>query len=123
MSAVPPQGPGDRSLDALLDDFIVAWHSGEAPSAEWFVARADPAFREEVAQLLSAFLEIAPSVEPKAARQAELNANPLVARLAALEGAYWAALEAPSEAPAVAADPASDAFGARLAALRTAAGM
>lgn len=101
-----------RSTDELLDAFIAAWHAGEAPSADAYLAQAADA-RDELAELLGAFLQLAPSVDATPARAAELAADPLLVRIIAFEADFWDGREGTVEAP----------WGARLCALREAAGV
>lgn len=80
-----------ESLDLLLDEFLRAWHAGEAPDAAAFVQRAADADRDELEQLLGAFAEVAPTVEPAPERAAQLTADEQVARLSAIEAGWWRA--------------------------------
>ncbi len=127
--------PGEP-IDLLLDAFVRAWHAGEAPDPRAFVARAREAERDELEQLLAAFAEIAPTVEPSPQRAAQLAADPRIARLSAIEADWWRAQGRDAEAreiealaAALAAGEADDTgtqeapFGARLKALRETAGV
>lgn len=96
------------SVDELLDRFIAAWHAGEAPSVDAYQGLAAEADRDELLQLLGAFLQLAPTVEPATTRGLELIDDPLVHRLARLEDQWWDA-----QAP----------WGARLRVLREQAGL
>lgn len=105
-------GAPDPTVDDRLDRFIADWHAGAAPSASVHVDAAPAEQRAELAELIAAFLELAPSVpvtDPDAA--ARLSTDPLVRRIADYEERWWAQREA--AAP----------FGARLRALREAAGL
>ncbi|MDQ8045349.1 MAG: hypothetical protein AAGC46_11380, partial [Solirubrobacteraceae bacterium] len=82
-------GRPQPAIDDLLDAFIAAWHAGDAPDAAAFVDRAEPADRDELEQLIAAFLELAPTVGPTEPRAAELAGDPLVARLSSLEDDWW----------------------------------
>lgn len=122
-------GRPQPTIDELLDEYVNAWHAGEAPSTAAFVARAPEADREEFTQILATFLELAPTVDPTPARVRELGADPLVQRLAGLEGARWEALESAgagageaAAAPSAAGEPGTT-WGERLRALREAAGL
>lgn len=130
------------TVDALLDAFIAAWHAGDAPSAAQFAGRAAPADQDELLELIGAFLQLAPTVEPSSARAAELEADPVLARLAGLEPAWWDERSAGEAKAGVATElssvgegaakagsrmtePEADAasWGARLRVLREAAGL
>lgn len=89
------------AIDTLLDEFVAAWHAGDAPSSETFVVRAAAADRDELEALIAAFLELAPTVGPSAERTGELAADPLVARLTALEDDWWDARAGASAARVV----------------------
>lgn len=101
------------SVDDLFDAFIVAWHAGQAPSLDACVAQAAPSEQEELTQLIGSFLQLAPTVEVTPERAAELVDDPLVERLAALEGDWWDRREALAAAP----------WGERLRTLRETAGV
>jgi hypothetical protein len=96
------------SVDDLLDRFIAAWHAGEAPSVDAYLSLTAEADRDELLELLGAFLQMAPTVEPTTTRGLELIEDPLVHRLARLEDEWWDA-----QAP----------WGTRLQALRVQAGL
>jgi transcriptional regulator with XRE-family HTH domain len=100
-----------RTVDERLDDYIAAWHAGAAPRAASFIDDAPVEQRDELALLIGAFLELAPSVEPTPEVRAEREHEPLVQRLVALEAQWWDA--AARRAP----------WGERLRGLRTAAGL
>lgn len=112
-------GQSPPGVDELLDQFIAAWHAGDAPSTADYVARAAATEQDELAEMLGAFLEIAPTVEPNEARAAELRSDPLVQRLTLLEDAWWDARAAEETDPVAAAS----AWGDRLRGLREAAGL
>lgn len=101
------------TLDELLDAFVTAWHAGEAPNVDAFAARAGADDRDELVQLIGAFLQLAPTVEPTPARSGELAADPLVERIAAIEGEAWAGgrygVEAAAASGAAAAAGSADA--------------
>ncbi|MBJ7471607.1 MAG: hypothetical protein JHD16_09915 [Solirubrobacteraceae bacterium] len=118
------------SVDDLLDAFIAAWHGGQAPRLDAFVDRAAEADREELTQLIAAFLQLAPTVEPTAERGIELVQDPLVHRLAGLEDAWWDAQAAGEEERAEDVLVAGEAlaaveapWGERLRQLRESAGL
>jgi hypothetical protein len=79
------------TIDELLDAFITAWHAGEVPSVDAFVARVgdDAEEQRELDVLIAAFLELAPTVQPTTARSTVLAADPLVERIAQLEADRW----------------------------------
>lgn len=56
--------PRRATIDELLDEYVAAWHAGRAPRAAEFTRRAEPPDRDELAVLLAAFLELAPTVIP-----------------------------------------------------------
>lgn len=101
------------SVDELLDAYIAAWHAGEAPSLAASVARAAEPDRDELTELIGAFLQIAPTVDASTSRGLELVEDPLVHKLAALEGEWWDRKESLGAAP----------WGERLRALRERAGL
>ncbi len=113
--------PEHESVDALLDAFIAAWHAGQAPDAAGYVARAAADDRDELEQLLGAFLQLAPTTSPTPERSAELAADPLLQRLASLEGELALADAVAADDPLAGTEEAP--FGARLRALREAAGL
>lgn len=75
---------GDHApIDAHLDAFIAAWHAGQAPTVAAALEAAADADREPLAVLLTAFLELAPTV-PRAASETDAAA---VAAASALDAA------------------------------------
>lgn len=107
------------TIDELLDQFIAAWHAGAAPSADAYLQRAAAGERDELAELIGAFLQLAPTVEPATTRGLELVQDQAVHRLAQLEDAWWDAKDGGAAAGAAAAD----AWGTRLRELREHAGL
>jgi len=101
-----------RPIDVALEGFVAAWHAGAAPSVAGVLAATAPADRDELQQLLGAFLQIAPTVEPTAARAAELTADPLVEQLVALEeaGPFGERLHALREAAGVSIETLAEGF-------------
>src|SRR5438552_2470829 len=56
----PPRILMDQ-VDRLLNEFVEAWNAGDRPEVDEFVDRAPEAERNELAGLIGAFLEIAPT--------------------------------------------------------------
>ena len=124
-----------EAIDVVLDDFLRAWHAGESPDSAQYVARASPADRDELEQLLGAFAQVAPTVEPTPERAAQLAADPAVAHLSGLEAGWWEQQGLTAQAQQVGAlaaelaagdggDGSDEApWGARLRALRESAGV
>ncbi|MEH3052458.1 MAG: hypothetical protein PGN13_00425 [Patulibacter minatonensis] len=77
---------GRAEAELLLDAYVAAWQSGAAPNLAAWAGRVAPADREAVAQLLAAFLQIAPTITPTGERARELSTDPLVDELLALPG-------------------------------------
>lgn len=71
-------------IDELLDAFIAAWHAGRAPSPVATLAAATEDDREQLARLLAAFLELAPTV-PRADGVSRPDDDGLLDQLADLE--------------------------------------
>lgn len=86
-------GDAHSTVDEPLDAFIAAWHAGEAPSSVDYAGRAPAEDHDELTRLIASFLELAPTTQPSESRSRELAADPLVAKIAALEGRRWDALE------------------------------
>jgi hypothetical protein len=69
-------------IDRLLNEFVDAWNAGNRPDVDDYVERAPEAERNELAGLIGAFLEIAPT-PPYSPEQLEaLRADPLVEAVA-----------------------------------------
>ena len=85
---VAPDRDPDRgsSIEALTERFVAAWHGGEAPDVDAYLSLAAEGDRDELLDLLSAFLLLAPTVEPTAERAQELAGDPLVQRVGGLAG-------------------------------------
>jgi len=81
MTAVAPMA----ELDRLLGEFADAWNAGERPRLEDFVDRAPPERGDELAELIEAFLAVAPSPRYSEETMAELMREPAV--LASVESA------------------------------------
>jgi hypothetical protein len=65
-------------LDRLLNEFVEAWNAGRRPEVDDFVDRAPEAERNELAGLIGAFLEIAPTPSYSPEQLDTLRADPLV---------------------------------------------
>jgi hypothetical protein len=81
-----------ESLDKLLNDFIEAWNTGQRPDVDDFLGRASEAERNELAGLIGAFLEIAPTPEYSAAQLDAIRSDPTVQRITKLvdgEAGLW----------------------------------
>lgn len=116
--------PGDPTptVDELLDRYIADWHAGGGPSAAAYVALASAEEQAELGALIAGFLELAPTV-PLTPEAAESKAaDPLVARITALETAHWATASAEAQTIERVASDARP-WGARLRSLREAAGL
>ncbi len=82
-------------VDRLLNDFIAAWNRGERPSADHFVQRAPAGEQDELAGLIGAFLEMAPTPDYSPEQMAELREDPTVKSIAKMVGGragLWPAL-------------------------------
>jgi hypothetical protein len=71
-------------VDRLLNDFIEAWNAGGRPQVDEYVDRAPEAERDELAVLIGAFLEIAPTPPYSAEQLDELRRDPMVRKIASL---------------------------------------
>jgi hypothetical protein len=67
-----------KTLDTLLNEFTEAWNAGERPRVDDYVARAPAAERDELAGLIGAFLELAPTPEYTKEQLREIQRDPLV---------------------------------------------
>jgi hypothetical protein len=65
-------------IDRLLNEFVEAWNAGERPEVDDFVDRAPEAERNELAGLIGAFLEIAPTPPYSPEQLDALRADPVV---------------------------------------------
>jgi hypothetical protein len=69
-------------LDRLLNEFVEAWNAGRRPEVDDFVERAPEAERDELAGLIGAFLEIAPTPSYSPEQLDALRADPTVQAIA-----------------------------------------
>jgi len=72
-------------LDRLLGEFADAWNAGERPRVQDFIDRAPAERRDELADLIEAFLAVAPTPRYSEETMAELMREPAV--LASVESA------------------------------------
>src|SRR5688500_5523012 len=63
-------------LDRLLNEFIEAWNAGRRPDVDEYVERAPERERNELAGLIGAFLEIAPTPAYSSVQLEELRNDP-----------------------------------------------
>ncbi|MBX5469507.1 MAG: hypothetical protein IRZ21_06370 [Thermoleophilaceae bacterium] len=74
-------------IDRLLSEFVDAWNAGERPRVEEYLARAPEDRRDELADLIEAFLDVAPTPDYSPETLEELMRHPAVlASVEALEG-------------------------------------
>jgi len=73
------------TTDQLLGQFIEAWHAGERPDVRTYLERASADERDELAAMLSTWLELAPTPAYDEQALAEISAEP--ALRAALDAA------------------------------------
>ena len=66
-------------IDKLLSDFIDAWNAGERPRVGDYLARAEPAERDELASRLEEWLLVAPTPDYSEQTLAEIRAEPAFA--------------------------------------------
>jgi hypothetical protein len=71
-------------LDRLLNEFIEAWNAGDRPQVDAYVERAPEAERNELAGLIGAFLEVAPTPPYSPEQLTELRRDPTVHAIAQL---------------------------------------
>lgn len=71
-------------VDRLLNEFVEAWNAGDRPEVDDFVERAPEAERNELAGLIGAFLEIAPTPPYSPEQLEELRRDPTVKVIAKL---------------------------------------
>jgi len=84
----------DRT-DRLLNEFIEAWNAGKRPLVDDYIERAPTAERDELAGLIGAFLEVAPTPPYSDEQLAELRRDPTVKQIAELidsPSGLWPAL-------------------------------
>ncbi|HET6548225.1 MAG TPA: hypothetical protein VFG79_07215 [Solirubrobacter sp.] len=88
------------TTDRLLSDFIDAWNAGRRPRVREYLARLpDGPERDELADQITRWLELAPTPDYDADTRAAIRAEPVVARL--LEAADADAGLWPSVVPAL----------------------
>src|SRR5688500_541834 len=73
----PPRILMDK-LDRLLNEFVEAWNAGRRPEVDDYVERAPEAERNELAGLIGAFLEIAPTPPYSPEQLDALRRDPIV---------------------------------------------
>jgi hypothetical protein len=66
------------SIDSLLNEFAEAWNTGRRPRVDDYVERAPKGKENELAELIGAFLELAPNPRYSAKQLEELRKDPLV---------------------------------------------
>lgn len=64
------------TTDQLLGQFIEAWNAGERPDVREFLARASDQDRSQLAEMLSAWLELAPTPAWDEATLEQISAEP-----------------------------------------------
>jgi hypothetical protein len=69
-------------VDRLLNEFVEAWNAGRRPEVDDFVERAPEGERDELAGLIGAFLEIAPTPAYSPEQLDALRADPTVQAIA-----------------------------------------
>jgi hypothetical protein len=71
-------------IDRLLNEFVEAWNAGDRPQVDDYVERAPEGERNELAGLIGAFLEIAPTPPYSPDQLDTLRKDPLVQAIAQL---------------------------------------
>lgn len=69
------------TIDQILSEFIDAWNAGQRPDIDDHLQRAAPAERDELAEALAAWLEVAPTPRFDETTQAELRQEPIIVAL------------------------------------------
>jgi hypothetical protein len=72
------------TLDALLNEFAEAWNTGRRPRVDEYLERAPEGKQDELAELIGAFLELAPNPRYSAKQLAELRKDPTVKQIGGL---------------------------------------
>jgi hypothetical protein len=72
------------TLDSLLNEFAEAWNTGRRPRLDEYVARAPEGKGDELAELIGAFLELAPNPRYSAKQLDELRKDPTVKQIGGL---------------------------------------
>lgn len=73
-----------KTLETLLNEFVDDWNAGRRPRVDQFVERAPEDERDELAGLIGAYLEVAPTPPYTSEQLAELGRDPTVEAIAAL---------------------------------------
>src|ERR671925_702187 len=84
-----------EATDRLLSEFIDAWNAGERPQVDDYVERAPEPERDELAGLIGAFLEVAPTPPYTAEQLGEIRNEPAVQeilKLAERPAGLWSVL-------------------------------
>ncbi len=84
-----------NSVDLLLNEFIEAWNAGQRPRVDDYIERAPNGERAELAGLIGAFLEIAPTPNFSQEQLEEIRRDPTVQAVVALIDSHsglWPAL-------------------------------
>jgi hypothetical protein len=87
------------AIDQILGEFIDAWKAGSRPDLGAYLARAPAAQRDELAALVDAWLDVAPTPDYPAAARAAIAAEP--ALRAALQAAESLRPALPESIPAL----------------------
>jgi hypothetical protein len=74
----------NKTLDVLLNEFVDAWNSGDRPQVDDYVSRAPEGQGDELAGLIGAFLEVAPTPPYTPEQLDELRADPTVRQISGL---------------------------------------
>jgi transcriptional regulator with XRE-family HTH domain len=70
------------TTEQVLSDFIDAWNAGRRPRVRDYLARVpDGAQRDDLADQISSWLEVAPTPDYDAATRAEIRAEPVVRQI------------------------------------------
>src|SRR2546427_5161487 len=72
------------SVENLLNEFAEAWNTGRRPRLDDYLERAPKNRQVELAELISAFLELAPSPRYSAKQLDELRHDPVVKQIGGL---------------------------------------
>jgi transcriptional regulator with XRE-family HTH domain len=74
----------NKTLDDLLNEFVDAWNAGGRPRVDDFVSKAPQGQGDELAGLIGAFLELAPTPPYTPEQLRELRADPVVRQVSGL---------------------------------------
>jgi hypothetical protein len=72
------------NVDSLLNEFAEAWNTGRRPRVDDYLERAFADDRNELAELIGAFLELAPTPRYSAKQLEELRKDPTVKKIGGL---------------------------------------